>query len=224
MTVPHPPLALDWTQIETVFLDMDGTLLDLHYDNHFWLEHLPKCLAAQQGLAEQTAKQQILDHCAEIEGTLNWYSLDYWQERLGLDIVATKHEIAGRIAMRAHVEAFLNYLRQHNKRIVMLTNAHEKTVALKFNYVSLESFFDRIITSHALGAAKEEAAFWECLATQEHFTCENSLFIDDNLQVLRAARDFGIQHLLAISEPDSKQPPKDTAEFSAVHCYTQLMV
>lgn len=224
MTGLHPPLALDWAQIETVFLDMDGTLLDLHYDNHFWLEHLPKHLAAQHNLAEHTAKQQILDHCAEIEGTLNWYNLDYWQERLGLDIVAIKHEIADRIAMRAHVEAFLSYLRDNNKRIVMLTNAHEKTVALKFAYVNLEPFFDRIITSHALGAAKEEDAFWERLTVQEHFKLGSSLFIDDNLQVLRAAREFGIQHLLAVSEPDSKQPPKDTAEFSAVHCYTQLMV
>ena len=31
-------LPLAWRDIDTVLLDMDGTLLDLHYDNHFWLE------------------------------------------------------------------------------------------------------------------------------------------------------------------------------------------
>ncbi|HBT55971.1 MAG TPA: haloacid dehalogenase, partial [Pseudomonas sp.] len=32
---------LNWNAIDTVLLDMDGTLLDLHFDNHFWLEHMP---------------------------------------------------------------------------------------------------------------------------------------------------------------------------------------
>ena len=36
MTLP------DWQEIDTVLLDMDGTLLDLHYDNYFWLTHIPK--------------------------------------------------------------------------------------------------------------------------------------------------------------------------------------
>ncbi|MGB5279222.1 MAG: haloacid dehalogenase, partial [Gammaproteobacteria bacterium] len=27
----------DLTDIDTVLLDLDGTLLDLHFDNHFWL-------------------------------------------------------------------------------------------------------------------------------------------------------------------------------------------
>jgi FMN phosphatase YigB (HAD superfamily) len=35
---------LDWQEIKTVFLDLDGTLLDLHFDNHFWLEYVPVCL------------------------------------------------------------------------------------------------------------------------------------------------------------------------------------
>ena len=33
---------INWPQIDTVFLDMDGTLLDLHFDNHFWREHMPR--------------------------------------------------------------------------------------------------------------------------------------------------------------------------------------
>src|SRR5688572_6670841 len=33
---------IDWNAVDTVLLDMDGTLLDLHFDNYFWLTHLPK--------------------------------------------------------------------------------------------------------------------------------------------------------------------------------------
>ena len=32
---------LNWSKIDTVLLDMDGTLLDLHYDSHFWLNVIP---------------------------------------------------------------------------------------------------------------------------------------------------------------------------------------
>ena len=28
--------GIDWTQLDTILLDMDGTLLDLEFDNHFW--------------------------------------------------------------------------------------------------------------------------------------------------------------------------------------------
>lgn len=30
-----------WKEIDTVLLDMDGTLLDLNFDNHFWKEFVP---------------------------------------------------------------------------------------------------------------------------------------------------------------------------------------
>ncbi len=218
-----PVLTLDWSEIHTVFLDMDGTLLDLHFDNHFWLEHLPKRLAEHKSLSEEEARHSVLRHYAEIEGTLNWYCLDYWQERLDVDIVALKHEIADRIAIRAHVEHFLEHLHSLGKRVVLLTNAHQKSVMLKFGYVRLEHYFDRIISSHALGFAKEDSRFWSKLAEVEAFVPQHSLFIDDNLQVLRMARQCGIQYLLAIHEPDSTLPPKDTAEFDAIECYTQLM-
>ncbi|WP_298610884.1 GMP/IMP nucleotidase [uncultured Thiothrix sp.] len=218
-----PTPIIPWSDIKTVFLDMDGTLLDLHFDNHFWLEHLPKRLAEHKQLSATAAKQLVNGHCAQIEGSLNWYCLDYWQAYLDMDIVALKHEIAERIAIRAHVEEFLTYLRQLNKRVILLTNAHRKSVNLKFEYVNLEPYFDRIITSHEIGLAKEESGFWERLLDTEYFDSKHSLFIDDNLHVLRTAQQYGLKYLLAVSEPDSKLPPKDTAEFKAISCYQDLM-
>lgn len=219
-----PTPSIPWSEIKTVFLDMDGTLLDLHFDNHFWLDHLPKRVAEHKQLSPTEAEQLVNGHCAQIEGSLNWYCLDYWQDYLGMDIVTLKHEIAERIAIRAHVEEFLIYLRSLNKRVVLLTNAHRKSVDLKFEYVNLEPHFDRIITSHDLGLAKEEPGFWERLLVIESFEKNHSLFIDDNLQVLRAAQQYGLKYLLAVREPDSKLPPKDTAEFEAVSCYQDLML
>jgi len=217
------PITLDWDAIRTVFLDMDGTLLDLHFDNHFWLEHLPQRLAEQRGSTPAEVSAYLHGRYQEMEGTLDWYCLDYWMEHLDADLVALKHEIADRIALRAHVENFLESLHQRGKRVVLLTNAHHKSVGLKFGYVALERHFDRIITSHSLGLPKEDAKFWDKLAEVEAYDPAHSLFIDDNLHVLRAAQAHGVRYLLAIRQPDSQQPPKDTEEFTAVECYTQLM-
>ncbi|MGB3918049.1 GMP/IMP nucleotidase [Thiothrix litoralis] len=219
----YSAIDLNWHDINTVFLDMDGTLLDLHFDNHFWLEHLPVRLAEQRGATPDEIRSYLHERYTEMEGTLDWYCLDFWQNHLGTDLVALKHEIAERIQIRAHVERFLESLHARGKRVVLLTNAHQKSVGMKFGYVVLEHYFDRIITSHSLGLPKEHPDFWQKLSEVEVFETAHSLFIDDNLHVLRAAQAHGVKYLLAIHQPDSQQPPKNTEEFTAVECYTQLM-
>ncbi len=51
---------VDWSQVDTVLLDMDGTLLDLHFDNRFWNEHLPRCYAQARGLDEAAARAELM--------------------------------------------------------------------------------------------------------------------------------------------------------------------
>ena len=218
------PINLNWQAVQTVFLDMDGTLLDLHYDNHFWLEHLPQRLAEQRNTSPDAIRDYLLSRYTEMEGTLDWYCVDYWQNHLGVDMVVLKHETAHKIALRAYVEQFLSFLRAQQKRVVLLTNAHHKSVALKFGYIALEQYFDRVITSHSLGLPKEHPDFWATLSKHETFDPQHSVFIDDNLHVLRAAANYGVNYLYAIAQPDSQQPPKDTAEFTAIYSYQQLLV
>jgi len=63
---------VNWSTLDTVFLDMDGTLLDLHFDNHFWLEHLPLRYAQKNNLQPQVAKQQLMALLMAQSGSLNW--------------------------------------------------------------------------------------------------------------------------------------------------------
>jgi len=216
-------IPIDWQNIETVFLDMDGTLLDLHFDNHFWLKHIPKRYAEKHAISIEEASEVLTQKTKAIEGSLNWYCLDYWEETLDMDIVGLKHEVADRIAIRENVIEFLDYLQSLKKRVVLLTNAHSKTIKLKFSYVKIEHHFDRIITSHDIGLAKEEMGFWQALEKHEVFDKNHSIFIDDNLDVLNTARQYGVKHLLAIHKPDSQQVIKDTKEYTAVECYSQLI-
>jgi len=216
-------IPINWQNIQTVFLDMDGTLLDLHFDNHFWLEHMPKRYAEKHSITLDKAREALMANYQTHKGSLKWYCLDHWQETLEMDIVSLKHEVADRIAIRDNAIEFLEYLRISQKRVVLLTNAHRKTVSLKFSYIELEKYFDRVITAHDIGLAKEQAGFWQALQEIEDFDKNHSLFIDDNLEVLQAAEQFGIENLLAIHQPDSQQDTIDTGEFKAIECYTQIM-
>lgn len=216
-------IPINWQNIQTVFLDMDGTLLDLHFDNHFWLEHMPKRYAEKNNITLEEAHADLMKNYQKYAGSLKWYCLDHWQETLQMDIVNLKHEVADRIAIRENVPEFLRFLRKINKRIVLLTNAHNKTVDLKFGYINMREYFDRIITSHDVGLAKEQAGFWEALMKIEDFEKKHSLFIDDNLDVLQTAEKFGIQNLLAIHQPDSQKNAIETGKYDAIKHYEQIM-
>jgi putative hydrolase of the HAD superfamily len=215
-------IFIDWKNIHTVFLDMDGTLLDLHYDNHFWLNYVPIRYAEKHQLSPKDTKNLLMSHYGSIQGTLNWYCLDYWSQQLELDIPVLKQAVAERIKIRDNVKPFLTFLRRQKKQVVLLTNAHPKTLTIKFQHAAIEHYFDEIISSHAIGMAKEETGFWIALQQRLPFDRQHSLFIDDSLSVLRTAQQHRIAHLLAIHQPDSQQKPMDTEEFTAIECFRQL--
>ena len=110
---------------------MDGTLLDRHFDDHFWLEHVPKRYSADHNLPLNEAKALLYRLFSSQENTLNWTDLDYWTEKLGLDIPLLKREVDNLIAVHPFVVEFLLFLKQQGKGIFLVTNAHSKTLALK---------------------------------------------------------------------------------------------
>ncbi|GGK05015.1 GMP/IMP nucleotidase [Pseudomonas matsuisoli] len=215
--------TLPWNRIDTVLLDMDGTLLDLHFDNHFWLEYMPQRYADVHGISRAMADLELAPLFRDHAGTLNWYCLDFWTRELRLPIVAMKREIADLIALRPDADGFLQALRDAGKDVVMITNAHRDSLSLKMERVELSPYFDRMISSHDYGFPKEAPAFWDALHADLAFDPARALFIDDSLPVLRAAQRYGIAHLLAVSEPDSRGVPKDTEEFDAVRDYRALI-
>jgi 5'-nucleotidase len=214
---------IDWTSIDTVFLDMDGTLLDLHFDNHFWLEHVPRRYAEARGLTIESAKAELIPRYRSIEGTLEWYCLDHWSRELELDIALLKAEVDHLIAVHPHVLDFLDALERQGKRRVLVTNAHQKALALKLDRTKLARHFERILSSHDFGVAKEHPEFWPRIQTAMPFDPQNILFIDDSLRVLNAARDYGFPHLLAVTKPDSRAPQRTTDGFPAIGDFGDLL-
>ena len=214
---------LPWGQISTVLLDMDGTLLDLHYDNHFWLEHVPLRYAEHHRLDLDQARATLLERYREMEGKLDWYCVDFWTRELGLDIPALKAELDYLIAVRPHVTEFLEAVRECGKRTVLVTNAHQKVLHPKMQRTGLQRYFETVVSAHEMGAPKEELAFWQQLQEAEPFRCDSTLLIDDSLPVLRAARAYGIKQLLTVSQPDSRLPEKQASEFPTIRSFADIL-
>ena len=214
---------LDWGQIDTVLLDMDGTLLDLNFDNHFWQEFVPLRYADLHGMALDEAKRELSPRFKAMEGRLEWYCLDYWSAELKLNIAGLKQELAGLIAVHPHVIEFLDAVRGGRRRLLLVTNAHRDSLSLKMEKTCLHEFFDDIISSHDFGLAKEQQGFWRLLHERHVYEKQRTLLVDDSLAVLRSAREFGIAHLVSISKPDSRAPTREITEFPAVEDFRALM-
>lgn len=200
---------IDWARADHVFLDMDGTLLDLHFDNHFWLEHLPRRYAEMNHMTADQARELVVPMIMSERGTLNWYCTDYWSERLKLNITALKAEVSDRIAYRPQVREFLQALRHNQLKPIILTNCHPDPLRLKLDRTGLDQLVDDVISSHDLGAAKEDQAFWDGLSQQHPHSRERAIMVDDSFPVLDSARRAGIGQCLAILSPDSQQPTRD---------------
>jgi HAD superfamily hydrolase (TIGR01509 family) len=214
---------IDWDGISTVLLDMDGTLLDLHYDNYFWMEYLPQAYAREKSITPAEAGEMLLGEFASSRGTLAWYSLDYWSDLLQMDIPALKQELRHMIRMRPFAEEFLRFLHESPLDVVLVTNAHQKTLDLKMQAVDITPWFDRVVVSHSLNAPKEDLAFWQRLHRLHPFDPARTLLIDDTESVLESAQQFGIAHLLTLLQPDSQRQKRIDTNFPGIHHFDEIM-
>ena len=215
-------MLINWKEIDTVLLDMDGTLLDRHFDDHFWLEHVPKRYSAKNHLPLDLAKEKLYSLFRSQENTLNWTDLDYWSEQLGLDIPLLKHEVDHLIAVHPNVISFLDFLRSAGKKVHLVTNAHGKTLAIKMNKTKIGGHFDSIVSAHDLGLPKEMVAFWGELQKVIPYDPERTMLGEDSERNLETAREYGIKHLVYISAPNSKLEPQVSQQFYSVKSFGEL--
>ena len=214
---------INWPEIDTVLLDMDGTLLDLHFDNHFWNVFLPKHFASVNGQHEDEARDKLNALFSAQRGTLNWYCVDYWSNELGLDIQTLKYEVSHLIAIRPFVTEFLEQLKQGHQQVILVTNAHQKSLDIKMDITGIASLFDHIVVSHDFRRPKEDVKFWHYLKAAHPFDPEKTLLIDDNMSVLASAKQYGIKHLLTLLQPDSQQKKRDNTPFPGIHHFDEIM-
>jgi len=212
-----------WQEIDAVFLDMDGTLLDKHYDDYFWEQYVPETYARQNSLDPDEARRQLLAIYRSVENTLLWTDLDYWSGRLNLDIAALKREICHLVNIHPHVLDFFSYMHHIGKKLYLITNAHPKALQVKMDKVKLEKWFERLICSQEVGAAKEQPEFWQKLQTHLPYDKTRTLFADDTEKVLHSAAEYGIHHLIHIAKPSSRLLPRHSLRFPSILTFQELM-
>lgn len=213
---------LDWSTIDTVLLDMDGTLLDLRYDNHFWNEQLHLHYARVHQTSPDLAAERLQAEFAAVAGTLDWYCLEYWQQRLRLPIRDLKRETTHLIQLREDTQAFLEGLQAAGKQVALITNAHPDALALKNEYTPLAHLCPTQFSTHEFGFCKEFQELWQALHTRFPFNPERTLFIDDGEHILDSAREFGIRYTVGIANPDSGLPDKQFHRHPAIYHFDEL--
>lgn len=204
---------VNWEQVDWVILDMDGTILDLSYDNYFWRELVPQRYAQLNGLSLEQARATLTPKFLEVQHTLPWYCTDYWSDVTGINMAELKREIRHLIGPLEGAVDFLHAVRTGGRKLWLATNAHRDSWVLKLEQTGLTALFDVIVSSHQFGAPKEDQRFWQRFVTQHPFDPKRALFVDDSLPVLQAAREFGVGQVVAISHPDTSMPPRKIEGF-----------
>jgi len=208
---------------DTLMLDMDGTLLDLAYDNYMWMEHIPAEYARKNEISADAARDHLYATFKRLEGKLDWYCLDHWSDALELDVVALHREKSGRIGFLPGAKQFLENVSEHHVRVLLVTNSHQHTLDIKAEVTDIVDYFDGVYTSHELGHAKEDQPFWHALQKAENFDPCKTVFVDDNVAVLQSARDFGVEMLLHITRPDTRHPAREHEDFTGIEGVGELL-
>ncbi|MCW0308248.1 GMP/IMP nucleotidase YrfG [Pantoea ananatis] len=216
-------MMFNGSDIDTVLLDMDGTLLDLAFDRFFWLEHVPETLSAQRGIPAAQARLIIEEKYQAVAHTLNWYCLDYWSQALQLDIHAMTWEQRHRVSIRADTLPFLQALRRAGKRTILLTNAHPWNLDVKLKQTALAPHLDLWLSTHTFGYPKEDQRLWQAVEQHTGFDASRTLFIDDSEIILDAAKSWGIGWCLGVSNPDSGRSEQHFQRHCAISDYRTLI-
>jgi 5'-nucleotidase len=213
---PFTDHALDWARIDDVLMDMDGTLLDRHFDNFFFEEELPRRYAAMHGFSFEASREQLMAMYRSVEGELAWTDLEYWSGRVGIDVVAMHQELQHLIGFLPGAAHFLEAVRARGKRITVLTNAHHTGVAVKSAKTGLDRYVDRIVDAFEVGYLKMRSEYWPACRKLVGFDPSRSLYVDDDETCLTAARQYGIAAIVHSAKSSSQLPPVRSANFASV--------
>lgn len=210
---------------QIIMFDMDGTLLDLAFDDLIWNQQLAIRHAENHQCSIEQSQASLNQFYQQHKHTIAWYSSDYWTATVGVDVLQLQYDFKQYIAPRPGCFELLQQLKQLGYRCWLLTNADQAGLKLKLDQIELSPFFEVILSSEQFGYSKEHPLFWQKLQALHPFSPHQAVFIDDTAPVLEAAQQFGIEHLISIIQPSSTQAAREAnqLDYPAIQDLTELL-
>jgi len=187
--------------IECLLIDMDGVILDNAYDNDFWQNQIPEVIADSKGIAFDAAKRLAIQIFNYKKNTKDWYDVDYWSNMLDIDIEAQKRseKSFSRISLYDGVIDTLNVLKNKTK-MILITNAHRKTLNIKLEKYNLTPYFDEMVCAHELHYVKEDIQLWYMLRSKYRLDYEKTLLVEDTINNINVGLSAGISGAIYVGD------------------------
>jgi len=188
---------------------MDGVVLDNTYDNNFWQNQIPSVLSKKKNISFDDAKRLAIQIFNFKKNTKDWYDLDYWSNMLGIDIEAEKRsdESLSRIRLYDNVVDTLSELKKHT-RLILITNAHRKTLNIKLEKFNIEPYFHEMICAHELYYVKEDLQLWYMLRSKYKLNFDRTVLVEDTINNINVALSAGISSAIYVGVEEFKQSDK----------------
>ncbi len=195
--------------IECLLIDMDGVILDNTYDNNFWQNQIPNVLSKKKNISFDDAKRLAIQIFNFKKNTKDWYDLDYWSNMLGIDIEAEKRsqESLGKIKLYDNVIDTLIELKK-NARLIMITNAHRKTLNIKLEKFNIKPCFHEMVCAHELNYVKEDLQLWYMLRTKYKLDFEKTVLVEDTINNIKVALSAGVSSAIYVGKENFKYSDK----------------
>jgi putative hydrolase of the HAD superfamily len=195
--------------IDCMLVDMDGVILDNTYDNNFWQNQIPGVISKNKNISFEDAKRLAVQIFNYKKNTKDWYDVDYWSNMLNVDIEAEKRSSISfdRIQLYEGVTKTLNKLKD-NFRLILITNAHRKTLNIKLEKYDLNPYFENMICAHELHYVKENIQLWYMLKSRFKLDYTKTLLIEDTINNIKVGLSAGISQAVYLGDEiyeDSKK-------------------
>tara|TARA_B000000477_G_scaffold119756_1_gene120519 strand:+ start:389 stop:1042 length:654 start_codon:yes stop_codon:yes gene_type:complete len=187
--------------IECLLIDMDGVILDNAYDNDFWQNQIPEVIADSKGIEFDDAKRLAIQIFNYKKNTKDWYDVDYWSNMLDIDIEAQKRseKSFSRISLYDGVIDTLSVLKNKTK-MILITNAHRKTLNIKLEKYNLTPYFDEMVCAHELNYVKEDIQLWYMLRSKYRLDYEKTLLVEDTINNINVGLSAGISGAIYVGD------------------------
>ena len=202
--------------IEVVSFDMEGTLVPTDFSSLIWETDIPLLYGEKNGLGFDEAKRHVIAEYDSIgQGAPEWYDVDYWFSRLGLDgdWRLLLEERRGVCVPFPEVHGVLERLGKGYRLIVSSNTIRE---FLEIQLRCLPDIFEEVFSAPSDYGGVKDAGFFRRVSETMGVELERIVHVGDS-----ARFDYDVPHELGLeaylldrnSETQGPHVVKDLEEF-----------